>query len=41
VAILDRTPTLVARTAPEATAVTLRNGRLYVADHDGGIAIFR
>ena len=47
VAIIDWTdaaaPTLVARapTIHEATAVTLQNGRLYVADHDGGIAIFR
>jgi hypothetical protein len=47
VAIIDWTnpaaPTLVARapTIHEATSVTLQNGRLYVADHDGGIAILK
>ncbi|MGE3768194.1 MAG: hypothetical protein AB7L94_38440, partial [Kofleriaceae bacterium] len=47
VAILDWTnpaaPALVAHvpTIHEATSVTLQNGRLYVADHDGGIAILK
>jgi hypothetical protein len=47
VVILDYTdpavPALVAHapTIHEATSVTLQNGRLYVADHDGGVAIFR
>lgn len=47
VAIIDWTnpaaPTLVAhaRTIHEATSVTLQNGRVYVADYDGGIAILK
>ncbi len=47
VAIIDWSdptlPTLVAHapTIHEANAVTLQNGRLYVADSDGGIAILK
>lgn len=47
VAIIDWTDPanaeLIARmpTIHSATAVALRNGRLYVADYDGGIAIFK
>lgn len=47
VAIIDWTDptnaTLVSRhpTIHEATAVTVQNGRVYVADHDGGIMIFK
>ncbi|MCB9745810.1 MAG: hypothetical protein H6740_24760 [Alphaproteobacteria bacterium] len=31
----------VAHTADEATAVSIANGRIYVADHGGGVAVFK